>query len=173
VADSRRAEEVAGFRIVQAVRLGKEHAGGRPPPAPSPPPPKEPVEPVADRKMRIGKTALPTRHEITCYGCGYVFPIAGRVRALICPKCRLTLDQNDYTIDTESREGIRTTGAIRVTALGILKEGELVAQTIVLEGRLEGGTVRALGLLEAGGTQVLSERQFKARDLRVADGASV
>ena len=172
---SRKAAEVLGFRLVQAVKLAKEHAGGETATAPPPPPPpkKKPAYPGAEPVTRFGKTAVPTKHEITCYSCSYVFPHAGRAQRLICPKCRLTLDQGDYTIDRECHTAVRTTGTVRLASSGTLKGGNLVAQNIILEGRLESGTVRAFGLLEVAGRVVLDESEFKARDLSIASGGSV
>src|ERR1041385_3364358 len=50
---------------------------------------------------RVARTALPVKHQIECYECGYKFQVHGRVTTTHCPKCRALLDLTDRTIDTE------------------------------------------------------------------------
>lgn len=128
---------------------------------------------MAESAARFAKTAVPTRHEITCYSCGYVFPLAGRTARLICPKCRVTLDQGDYLIESEGPSVIRTTGTIRLGPGGNVKGGTLVAQKVILEGRIEEGSVRAFGNLDLLGNLSLEQAKLNARDVTIAAGSRV
>lgn len=168
----RKTTEVDGLSLVRAVRHARE-IGVEPHPAAPAPPPERPQPPVEEaRKARIGRTALPTKHEIFCYECGYTFQASGRVRALFCPKCRKQLDQADYTIETECREPVRTTGAIRLAPGGVLKAGALVARDVALAGRVEGGTVKAHRRLELEPGAEFDQDAVAAMDLRIAPGAA-
>lgn len=169
----RKTKEVDGLSLVRAIRHAQT-GDQEPPPSAQAPPPK-PVEPPPDggkRAARIGHTALPTKNEIHCYECGYSFQSTGRVHSLLCPKCRRTLDQADYTIDAEHDSSLRTTGNIQLAAAGVLKAGTLIARDITVAGRIEGGSVKAHRrvILEAGAS--FDPDLIAAQDLTVAAGAS-
>lgn len=170
----RKSTEVDGLSLVRAVRHAR--TGAPEPSVPPPEPPPKPPEPAEgehrDRTARIGRTAMPTRQEIHCYECGYVFQATGRVHSLLCPKCRRTLDQSDYTIDTECTEQVRTTGNIRLSAGAVLVRGALVGRDIVLAGKVEGGTLKAHRhlLIEAGA--VFDQDLIAGQDLTIGPGAS-
>lgn len=167
----RKSTEVDGLSLVRAVRQARA-AGQEPPPAHTPPPKPTSSSPAGTKNAaRIGHTALPSRNEIHCYECGYSFLATGRVHALLCPKCRKTLDQADYTIDAECTEAIRTTGSIRLAAGGVLKAGALIARDIELAGRVEGGTVKAHRRLEIRAGAVFDPDLLAAQDLAVSAGA--
>lgn len=170
----RKSTEVDGLSLVRAVRHAR--TGEPEPPLPpvepaSPPPPEKPAD-SKGRAARIGHTALPSKNEIHCYECGYVFQATGRVQTLRCPKCRNVLDQSDYTIDIECTEPVRTTGTIRLAAGGVLKSGALVGRDIVLAGRVEGGTVKAHRRLEIQAGAEYDQDLLSAQDLTIGPGAN-
>ena len=169
----RKSTEVDSLSLVRAVRHARTTGQDAPPSAPPPekPPDPTPSSDGKERAARIGRTALPPKNEIFCYECGYAFQATGRVHALLCPKCKKTLDQADYTIDAECTEPVRTTGNIRLGVGGILKAGALIARDITLAGRIEGGTVKASRGLEVESTAVYDPDLLAAQDLTVAAGA--
>ncbi len=170
----RKSTEVDGLSLVRAVRHARTGAP-EPAPPPSEPPPKQP-EPAEgeprDRAARIGRTAMPTRQEIHCYECGYTFQATGRVHSLLCPKCRHTLDQSDYTIDAECTERVRTTGNIRLSAGAVLVRGALIGRDIVLAGKVEGGTLKANRRLVIEAGAAFDQDLVAAQDLTIGPGAA-
>ena len=120
---------------------------------------------------RVASTAVPVKHLIECYECGYRFQTHGRATSTHCPKCRALLDLADHTIDAEWEETIKTAGTIRLAPTGVLKGGNLVGADVIVEGIIEGGRARALRLLELGAGAIFSEKAVSAPDLRVAAGA--
>lgn len=170
--ESRKAKVVDGFTVVQMVR---HHAGADvpAPPAPVKPPKRERPPEGEPRQTHIGHTIKPTRYPIRCYDCGYEFQLTVRAQSTYCPKCRIMLDLVNYTIDGEWNDTLKTAGAIRITANGVVKSGKIMANDITLEGRLEGGTLEACRLLEVGPGSVFTEDAVSARDLRVGAGAQV
>lgn len=169
----RKSQEVGGLSLVRAVRHART---GDQDPVPAPkkeaasPPVKKPA--AKPGSARIGHTALPTKNEIHCYECSYVFQATGRAQTLRCPKCRAVLDQSDYTISTEHEEPIRTTGRITVAAAGVLKSGALVARDIAIAGSVVGGTVKAHRRLEILAGAEFDQDLLSTQDLQIAAGAS-
>lgn len=169
----RKSTEVDGLSVVRALRHAQEAGHDRPPPS-EPAAPAPPVRPAADAKSaRIGRTAIPTRHEIHCYECQYAFQITGRAHKLFCAKCKTELEQADVTLDTECRETVKTTGVIRLAAGGTLVAGALIACDVVLAGKVRGGTVKAYRRLEIEAGAEFDQDLLSSMDLRVGPGAIV
>ncbi len=120
---------------------------------------------------RVASTAVPVKHQIDCYECGYRFQTHGRVTSTHCPKCRVLLDLIDHTIDTEWVETIKTAGTIRLTPTGVLKSGDLIGADVIIEGIIEGGRARALRTIELAAGAIFSEKSISAPDLRIGPGA--
>ncbi len=116
---------------------------------------------------------MPTKQDIYCYSCGYVFPTTGKLPKLFCPKCRTLLEQGDHVLEGSVAGPVETTGTIRVAAGAVLTSGMLVARDIVLEGRVEGGGLKAYRWLEIGAEAVFDQDLMSGQDLRVAAGARV
>lgn len=151
MAAKRKAGEMSGFDVVRAVKHVRDQQGSAPPPPPKPPaPPSAGPEPPEENKpsVRIGKTAVPTKHEYVCYECGYRFTVAGKVRTLYCAKCRTILNQADYTIDKPHDVSILTAGTVTITPEGTWAGGSLSARDVILHGRHDGGTIKASRRLE-------------------------
>ena len=149
-----------GVRLRSAsglVATGKEH------PAPQ----------VEQGPAHISRTVRPVRQMIRCYDCGYEFPLTVRVKSTYCPKCRATLDFIDYTIESEWTETLKTEGSIRIAPLGVLKEGKLVANDVIIEGRAEGGMIQAFRRIDINAGAVFDEKKISAQDLRIGAGAIV
>jgi len=122
---------------------------------------------------RAHHTALPTKHEIMCYECGYEFKVTGRTTSTHCPKCRKHLEITDYTIEGEWTEPLRTAGKIHVLPDAVLAEVDLIATDIILEGSAKDATLQAYRWLELGPASVFSESKLQAGGLRVVQGAEI
>lgn len=129
---------IDGFMSVQAVR----HQGERPP---DEKPPKD-AAPAAkaeesrsdsalpQKQASIGQTALPSRHELICYSCGYAFVITGSLNKVFCPKCREQLETSDRTIEGEWKEDIRTVGRVHVHQGATVIGATIVATDVIIAG---------------------------------------
>ncbi|MDP6525391.1 MAG: polymer-forming cytoskeletal protein [Kiritimatiellia bacterium] len=92
-----------------------------------------PVKPA----KRIGKTAVPVRHDITCYECGYGFPIHGRLHKVICPKCHEALIVDDHCIEDRCTYDITTIGAIEVGPKAVVSDCRLIAGAVKVAGNIK------------------------------------
>ena len=170
---NRKVNTLDGFATIRAVARAKS--------APTPPPaapvseatPQADVLPADLQKpgARVARTAVPVKHHIECYECGYKFQMHGRASSTHCPKCRALLDLTDHTIDTEWIETIKTAGTIHLAPTGVLKSGDLIGADIIVEGIIEGGRARALRTLEVRAGAIFSEKAIAALDLRIGPGA--
>lgn len=178
MAEKRNAGEVSGFDVVRAVKHVRSHSGSAPPPPrpPKAPPaatPEPPEEPKPAAGARIGKTAVPTKHEYVCYECGYRFTVAGKVHTLYCAKCRTILNQADYTIEKRHDISIVTAGKVTIKPEGTWAGGGLTARDVILEGRHEGGSIKVYRRLEIAPGAVFDLNLIEAEDLVVRAGAVV
>jgi cytoskeletal protein CcmA (bactofilin family) len=173
VPKSRKVNTLNSYATIRAVARAKP-APASPVPAPARDNPAQTDVPPADLQKpgaRVARTALPVKHLIVCYECGYKFQTHGRVSSTHCPKCRALLDLTDHTIDTEWSETIKTAGTIHLTPGGVLKNGDLIGADVIVEGIIEGGRVRAMRTLELGAGAIFSEKVISAPDLRIGRGA--
>jgi hypothetical protein len=80
------------------------------PAAPVPPAPPSVAKDSggAQKKIgsHIGKTTMPTRHEVVCYECGFFFQMTGRPKSTFCPKCKANLTFSDLSIETAWSESL-------------------------------------------------------------------
>jgi len=131
----------------------------------------------ADELQKLGaqvrQAAVPTKQIIECYECGYRFQLHGRVPKTNCNKCRATLDLSDHVIDKRWSGSLKTAGAVRVTAEGVVEAGSIIANDFILEGKVEAGLIKAMRRLELCPGARFSEHNLKSPDLVVATGAAV
>lgn len=178
MAAKHKAGEMDGFDIVRAVQHARTQQGSapppprKPPPAPSGKPPDAPDEGLP-RSVRIGKTAVPTKYEYTCYQCGYAFTVAGKVQTLYCAKCRTILNQSSYTIDKRHDVSIVTAGTVTITSTGIWAGNSLTAREVVLEGQHEQGHICASNRLIVGPGCLPRMADIEAPDLVVRPETSL
>lgn len=175
---SKKAKEVDGLTLVRALQEAR--AAGHRPPLPSAKPAVSPEKgaeghpsDVRDTTPRIGRTTAPPRQDIFCYECGYAFTVTGRPHTIICPKCRHTLDQADYTLEGEYTASVKTTGAIRLAPGALLRGGTLIARDISLAGAMDGGAVKALRRLVLETGSVFEIERITAPELVVRAGVVV
>ena len=178
--DKHKAGEVSGFDLVRAVKHVRSHPGSAPPPPPPRPPPAPPTSPPNEPEdgkpapgVRIGKTAVPTKHEFVCYECGYRFTVAGKVRTLYCAKCRTILNQTDYTIDKPHDISIVTAGSVRIAPDGVWSNGTLSARDVIIEGRHESGAIKAFRRVEIGPGAVFDLSVITTDTLVLREGVTV
>jgi cytoskeletal protein CcmA (bactofilin family) len=181
VLDSRDPSFIDGFNSVQAVRRsGRSTAEARTRtsrltlPITEHPEEKPRAQPGAVKPAsRIGHTAIPERHEIVCYACGFAFFLTGRFEKTYCPKCRECLPFKEVTIDRRWSGAVKTVGVVTIAPGGVVDGGTIVATDVVLGGPVEHGRVVASRRLElaAGAPADLSNVAW--RDLRVQPGAVV
>ena len=122
---------------------------------------------------RINHTALPTKHEIMCYECGYEFQLTGRTPTTHCPKCRKMLEIKDHIINGEWSETVKTAGKVDILSDAVIRSGKIMATDIRLSGRVEGGQLQAYRWLELNAGAVFDEKAIEPRNLRIGPGANV
>lgn len=121
----------------------------------------------------IGRTVMPTKHEIVCYECGFVFHQAGRIQAAVCSKCHAKLSFLDLTIKTEWEDTIRTAGTVTIAPEGTIIGGEIIAGKVLLQGQVKGGVVKAMKSLTLSPGVTYSEEHTQTRDLILQEGAEL
>jgi cytoskeletal protein CcmA (bactofilin family) len=137
---------IDGFMSVQAVRRTE---GRAPDQKPSPPDPPQATEPEGTRsestptpKSRpMGHTAMPSRHELVCYSCGYAFVVTGKLTKLFCSKCREQLETGDHEIGGEWTKDIRTVGRVRVKHDAVVRGATIIATDIIVGGDCTAATL--------------------------------
>jgi cytoskeletal protein CcmA (bactofilin family) len=122
---------------------------------------------------QVRQGAKPTKQLIECYECGYRFQLHGRVPKTNCNRCRATLDLSDHVIDSRWSGALKTAGAVRVTAEGVVEAGSIIANDFILEGKVEAGLVKAMRRLELRPGSRFSEHNLKSPDLVIAAGATI
>jgi cytoskeletal protein CcmA (bactofilin family) len=166
---------IDGFSSIQAVRRsGKESPEVRTRPSRSKlPASRADHADEGDRpaKAKIGHTALPTRHDIVCYECGYEHTITGRIHNAFCPKCHQELETGDVVVEAETDRTIKTVGAVEVKAGGVLRNASVIASQLVLAGTVENSVVNIGDRLVIHKGAKVDLHQVKYRNLVIAAGA--
>jgi len=132
---------IDGYMAVQSVRRNSDRQQDRSRPAPGPAEDASPAEtPVSGTPGATGKphpfgqTALPTRHDIHCYACGYQFTVSGRLDRVLCPKCKEQLHTGDKTICGPFTGTIQTVGTVTIHSGASVSESEITASIIRIAG---------------------------------------
>ncbi len=163
----KRADVVLGYDVVRTVARG----GERPAPAPAASPPSERPPRAAPRQAaHIGRTSLPSRHEVACYHCGYEFHVLGRQQMAVCSRCHEKLDVADHAIEAPFDGVLTTAGSVDVKQGAVIRGGELTASCIRLAGRMEGGALHAMRELRIAKTATFLEERAGYRDLVLEAG---
>lgn len=122
---------------------------------------------------RIRQTAVPVKHELLCYECGYAFVIRGVIHNTICPKCHRKLLMDDVSIDSEWTGNVKTVGNVEVRKNGVIKSGSITARDIVLEGNAEQAVLYVGRRLELCRGALFDLEKTTFKDLKVSSGASI
>lgn len=124
---------IDGFMSVQAVKRKTDK--------PLPNHDQEPgdIPPVdlpgkATNEHSFGHTALPPKHHLTCYECGYGFTQSGRLDKVICPKCRTHLATGDKTICGPWSGTIKTVGNVNINQGANISDASITATIITIAG---------------------------------------
>lgn len=167
---SRKAGVVDSYAAIKAAQHAVQTRPPKPPAAPAPT--GEPSD-LKALGAYVTRTAVPAKHVIECYKCGYTFQLHGRAPKTNCSKCRATLDLTDHTIDRKWKVALKTAGTIRIATDGVVEAGDLIGNDIIVEGTIEGGTVRAMRRLELRAGARFSEGSLCASNLVIAAGATI
>ncbi len=164
--------EVSGFDLVRAVGHTRAQQA---PSASSKPPEEEPHKTETTKGgARVRKTALPTKHEILCYECGYRFFSAGRAGTLYCPKCRTILESTDYRFDADCREPVKTTGTVTISENGVVEGALVIGSRVYLDGTLgEGARIQGYVQVEIGPHARFDFKQVETPKLIIGEGTSI
>ncbi|MBN1670529.1 MAG: polymer-forming cytoskeletal protein [Kiritimatiellae bacterium] len=170
----RKASVVDGFTTLTAARRAIDKSAKDKAPA------KKRSGPGSGRKkakkpepgVHIARTALPSKQEIYCYECTYVFSVTGQSSRTVCPKCRAVLERTSPIIDSEWSAEIKTAGTVHVKPTGVIAGGFVLANDIILEGTVRAGTVQAFRRLELRAGAVFPEHLIQAKDLIIAAKSS-
>ena len=117
----------------------------------------------------IGRTALPTKHDITCYDCGFEFQLTGRTKSTFCSKCRTHLTVEDHVIDKEWEGELKTAGSVHIRPGGVVQSGTIKAGNVILEGSVTGGEIHAYRWLELRPGATYDPAKMSSRDLRIRE----
>jgi len=179
MARSRKVNVIDGLTSVQAVRRtgrkaddtkfrqsqAKLPAAGKP----AGPQPAKTTPPAG----RISQTAIPQRNDIVCYQCGYRFVVAGALKDSLCPKCRVTLEARQVTIETEWTGTVRTIGTVEVKPGATLKQASIVTRNMILNADATGAHMTVTGLLELGPGARIDGSSAALQDVKVRPEADV
>jgi cytoskeletal protein CcmA (bactofilin family) len=170
MANTRKDGVVDGFTALKAAQRASR---SRPSAAVVASTPGAPPDELQKLGAQVRTGAVPTKQLIECYECGYRFQLHGRVPKTNCNKCRTTLDLTDHTISECWSGALKTAGAVRVTAVGIVESGAIVANDFILEGTVQAGIVKVMRRLELHSGARFSEHNIKAPDLLIAPGTTI
>lgn len=120
-----------------------------------------------------GRTTLPPRQHIRCYDCGYEFDLTGRMHSTHCPKCKISLDLAGYTIDSESREDLKTLGTIRITPRGTVSSSQMIATDLDCAGKIGNSNVLVFNRFTVHPGSEFTRGDIQTQDLRIEPGSGV
>lgn len=121
----------------------------------------------------IGRTAMPPKHRLVCFECSYKFEITGKIEAIDCPRCRVSISLRDVVVDQEWSEDIKTGGAVTVTSDGIVKDCEVIAKDVIFSGRVLGGSIIAYDRLKLNPEGVYDPESIEAKVLEISEGTQL
>ncbi len=165
---------IDGYASVQALRrLDGRPSRARPLPADTvsgdggaPPPPEG-----AAKTVPFGHTALPTRHELICYGCSYAFVVTGRLDKVLCPKCKTWLETGDQHIDGSWSGTLRTVGRVYINSGASVTSARIIATDIRVAGACSNSRLEPTRHLELDTGARLELDQLSAQQVVIIAGA--
>ncbi len=176
MARQRKSDVVDGFNVYRAAQRAEKlrpesTRGTETSPPESGTPNKRPADPAIGK--RIGRTVLPSKHDITCYECGYAFQLTGIIKNTYCPKCRANLTVEDVTVAGNWNEEIKTAGSVHILPGGVVEGGIIMANHIICEGAVTGGEVQAFRWLELRGKATYDPERMQGQGLRIGAGVTL
>ncbi len=165
---------IDGYTSVQALR----RLDGKAPPGPHVPPPEKEasagVESATEetpKSLPFGHTALPTRHDLICYNCGYAFVVTGRLDKVLCPKCKTWLKTGDHHIDGAWSGTLKTVGCVYINSGASVSSSHIMATDIRVAGSCRNCRLEPTRHLELDSGAHLELDQLAERQLVVVAGA--
>ena len=162
---------IDGFSSVQALRRldGKTSPREKPAAASALEASSAPA-PAPAKPVHVGHTALPTRHDLICYACGYTFVVTGRLDKVICPKCKTQLETGDKHIDGTWSGALKTVGRVYINSGATVSSAHLVATDIRVAGICRNTRLEPTRHLELDtGAQVELDKLGRQRLVIIAD----
>lgn len=169
----RKSDIVDGYSVYKAAQRAEEYDAG--PGKAAPVPAKKPAESAEDAiGKRIGHTVMPTRHQFTCYECGFEFQLTGAIGKTYCAKCRAHLTVENVNVEGSWQKDIITAGTVHIRKGGVVEAGVIQADQIIVEGVVEGGSLSAFSWLELRGkTAIYDQDRMKSTGLRIGAEATL
>jgi cytoskeletal protein CcmA (bactofilin family) len=165
---------IDGYSSVQALRRldGKVSPRAKPP-ADSASEADHTVPPASSatpKPASFGHTALPTRHDLICYSCGYQFVVTGRLDKVLCPKCKTQLETGDKHIDGAWSGTLKTVGRVYINSGATVTSSSIVAMDIRVAGICRNTRLEPTRHLELDtGAQVELDKLSKQRIIIIED----
>ncbi len=132
---------IDGYMAVQSVRRnsGRQHEQDRTdtPEKPDAPAASQSAAATSSKPHGFGHTALPTKHPIHCYACGYQFVVTGSLDKVICPKCKEQLHTGDKTICGPYSGTIQTVGTVTIHSGAVITDSVITASVIRIAGECQ------------------------------------
>ena len=171
---SKKTKIVDSYTTLRAAQRRVQERSANKSPPPKPPEPERPKsEPEVKRPgTHIGRTVMPTKHDIVCYSCEFEFKVTGKSNNTYCPKCKAMLDLKDHTITGAFSDELVTAGKVTLTKTSILDGGRITANNVCLQGTVKEGRLQVHHTLELAEGAVIPEDMIHARNLRIAENAS-
>lgn len=159
-----------GYTVFQAARRAEDKEESPPEPSTS-----SHEAQAAEPKIgaHIARTVLPTKHDITCYECGFAFQLTGRAQTTFCPRCRSEISLEDHRIAGESTVDVKTGANVHIAEGAVVRGGTITANDVVLDGELDGGRLRVFRWLELGPAARFDPACAEAAHLRVRQEATI
>ncbi|MDA0577328.1 MAG: polymer-forming cytoskeletal protein [Verrucomicrobia bacterium] len=129
--------------------------------------------PPVTKASRAGHTAIPIKHELVCYECGYGFVVSGKIHYALCPKCKRNLDIDDHTVDGPLSSDLRTMGSVTVGAQADLGTCIIIAQNIIIAANATRATLRATRRLELASGGMVNLQTATMREFTIQAGATL
>ncbi len=165
---NRKSDVVDGFNVYKAA----QHAAQKKK-APTEKAAPKPAPADTSKKIgsHIGRTVLPSKHDVTCYECGYDFQLTGAVKSTYCSKCRAQIAVENFTIKDEWTEDIKTAGTVIIKPEGDVVSGTIKANHIIVEGRASGGLLKAFRWLELRSSATFDPERMTSAHLLIGPDA--
>ena len=173
MADRRKKTKIVDSYVT--LQAAQRRAQDRPVPTPSEADSAATRPDTSPRKpgTHIGRTVMPTKYEIVCYSCDFMFKITGKAKNTYCPKCRTMLDLADHTITGVCTDELVTAGRVTLSSSAVLDGGRITANDVKLEGTVKSGHLQVHHTLELTEGAVIPEEMIHTRNLKIAAGASI
>ncbi len=162
---------IDGYTSVQALR----RLDGKTPRTPVPSSEKDEGERIASeetpKSQTFGHTALPTRHDLICYNCGYAFVVTGRLDKVLCPKCKTWLQTGDHHIDGVWSGTLKTVGCVFINSGASVSSSHIIATDIRVAGSCRNCRLEPSRNLELDSGAHLELDRLSERRVVVVEGA--